>query len=125
MAEQASKAGSMMSKGQEIRKVPLTQGRSLLAEMSFMFEGFIRAADCANSLEVPIPDKVRGNSVWRRYDRCELLRGASSRTLGIVRGVDGARVKASFGDGIRELVMPRGKVKMALHQTGPAPQRCA
>jgi HSP20 family protein len=41
------------------------------------------------------------------YYRCEISRGAFSRTVALPAVVDGARAKASFKDGMLELVIPK------------------
>lgn len=41
------------------------------------------------------------------YYRCEISRGSFSRTLALPAEVDGAKAKASFKDGILELVAPK------------------
>ena len=41
------------------------------------------------------------------YYRCEISRGAFSRTVALPATVDGAKAKASFRDGILELVIPK------------------
>lgn len=41
------------------------------------------------------------------YYRCEISRGAFSRTVALPAAVDGARAKASFKDGMLELTLPK------------------
>lgn len=41
------------------------------------------------------------------YYRCEISRGAFSRTVALPAAVDGARAKASFKDGVLELTLPK------------------
>ncbi len=41
------------------------------------------------------------------YYRCEIARGAFSRTLPLPAEVDGAKAKASFKDGVLELAVPK------------------
>jgi HSP20 family protein len=41
------------------------------------------------------------------YYRCEISRGAFSRTVALPAAVDGAKAKASFKDGILELTLPK------------------
>lgn len=41
------------------------------------------------------------------YYRCEIARGSFSRTIGLPATVDTAKAKASFKDGIVELVIPK------------------
>ena len=49
------------------------------------------------------------------YYRCEISRGAFMRTVGLPAAVDGAKAKASFKDGVLELVIP--KVERAKRHT--------
>ncbi|MFM8546140.1 MAG: Hsp20/alpha crystallin family protein [Betaproteobacteria bacterium] len=49
------------------------------------------------------------------YFRCEIARGAFSRTIGLPACVDGAKSKASFRDGVLTLVLP--KVERARRHT--------
>ncbi len=155
MAQQASKEGSVIPKGQEVRKSAPAQGLSPFAEMNRMFEGFfprgwmspfrweypswaefeanvprVDVIDHDDSIvvraEVPGVDKkdldisVSDNSVTLRgssrreekeekddYYRSEISRGAFSRTLMLPSDVDGSKAKASFKDGVLELVMPK------------------
>jgi HSP20 family protein len=41
------------------------------------------------------------------YYRCEISRGAFSRTVALPATVDGSRAKASFKDGVLELTLPK------------------
>ena len=41
------------------------------------------------------------------YYRCEISRGAFSRTVALPATVDGAQAKANFSDGMLELVIPK------------------
>lgn len=41
------------------------------------------------------------------YYRCEISRGEFARTIGLPENVDSAKTKASFKDGVLELVMPK------------------
>lgn len=41
------------------------------------------------------------------YSRCEMSRGSFSRTVALPAEVDGTRAKASFRDGVLELVIPK------------------
>ena len=41
------------------------------------------------------------------YYRCEISRGAFSRTVALPAAVDGAKAKASFKDGVLELTLPK------------------
>ncbi len=41
------------------------------------------------------------------FYRCEIRRGAFSRTVALPRGVDGAKARATFKDGILELSLPK------------------
>jgi HSP20 family protein len=49
------------------------------------------------------------------YFRCEISRGAFSRTVGLPAAVDGAKAKASFHDGVLTLTLP--KVERARRHT--------
>jgi len=41
------------------------------------------------------------------YYRCEITRGAFSRTIGLPAGVDGSKAKASFKDGVLTVLLPK------------------
>lgn len=41
------------------------------------------------------------------YYRCEISRGAFSRTVALPANVDGGKAKANFRDGVLELVLPK------------------
>jgi len=41
------------------------------------------------------------------YYRCEISRGAFSRTVALPAAVDGSKAKASFKDGVLELILPK------------------
>lgn len=41
------------------------------------------------------------------YYRCEISRGAFSRTVALPANVDGSKAKANFKDGVLELVLPK------------------
>jgi len=49
------------------------------------------------------------------YYRCEISRGAFSRTVALPAAVDGAKAKANFKDGVLELTLP--KVEKAKRHT--------
>lgn len=48
-------------------------------------------------------DKVQSGD----YFRCEIARGAFSRTIGLPAAVDGTKAKARFQDGVLILTMPK------------------
>jgi len=41
------------------------------------------------------------------YYRCEIARGAFSRTVGLPAAVDTGKAKASFKDGVLEILIPK------------------
>ena len=50
-------------------------------------------------------DKSEGGD----YYRCEITRGAFSRTVGLPAGVDGSKAKASFKDGVLTVLLPKAE----------------
>jgi HSP20 family protein len=85
-----------------------------------------RDADILVRVEVPGVDKkdlditvtdntvtVKGTSSREQkeekgeYYRCEITRGAFSRTMTLPSGVDGSKAKAAFRDGVLEITIPK------------------
>lgn len=56
---------------------------------------------------------IKGQSSWEEkeekgdYYRCEISRGSFSRTLSLPAGVDATQAKATFKNGLLELVLPK------------------
>ena len=104
-----------------------------LSEMAAPFEGKMPKVDVINRdaeivvrAEVPGVDKkdldvsmtdstvtIKGSTSHEEkeekgdYYRCEISRGAFSRTVALPAGVDASKAKAKFQDGVLELTMPK------------------
>jgi len=104
-----------------------------LGEMAAPFEGKMPKVDVINRdaeivvrAEVPGVDKkdidvtmtdstvtIKGSTSHEEkeekgdYYRCEISRGAFSRTVALPAGVDSSKAKAKFQDGVLELTMPK------------------
>ncbi|OGI37022.1 MAG: heat-shock protein Hsp20 [Candidatus Muproteobacteria bacterium RBG_16_64_10] len=69
-----------------------------------------------NDLDISVSDNtvtIKGSTRHEEkeekgdYYRCEISRGAFSRTVALPANVDGGKAKANFRDGVLELVLPK------------------
>lgn len=77
------------------------------AELPGMKKEDIDVSMSDNSVTISGQTKHEAKEAAEQYYRCEISRGAFSRTVTLPAEVDSDKTKASFKDGVLELVMPK------------------